>query len=197
MNNKKTKTWENLARSYAGEACARNRYDMLADLAKKSGYPAMSKLIRMVEENEFQHSRMIYSFLCSLDENTIDNIDISAGIPFKERPHTLEENLKLAAEDENWEATKIYPKFEREAREEGFDDVADFFKNLIQVETCHNKLFTQLYEQLTGGTMYSKPEAIKWKCSSCGYEETSKEAWTKCPLCQAPQGYVEIQIQDN
>lgn len=197
MNNKKTKTWENLARTYAGESCARNRYDMLADLAKKTGYTAMSKLIRVVEENEFQHSRMIYSFLCALDENSIDNIDISAGIPFKERPHSLEENLKKAAEDENLEATKIYPQFERQAREEGFDDVANLFKNLIQVETCHNKLFTQLYDQLTGGTMYCKPNPIKWKCSSCGYEETLKEAWTKCPLCQAPQGYVEIQIQDN
>lgn len=196
MNKKNTKTYNNLAKSYTGESCARNRYNMLSELAKKNGYTAMSDLIKLVEVNEFQHSRMMYSFLCSMDKNIIDNIDMEIGIPFKERPHSLEDNLKFSAEDENFEATKIYPQFEKDAREEGFEDIANFYKNLIQIETCHQKLFEQLYDQLTNGTMYCKTKSTKWKCSSCGYEHESKEAWTKCPVCQAPQGYVMLQIQE-
>lgn len=196
MNKKDTKTFNNLAKAYVGESCARGRYNMLAELAKKNGYVAMSDLIKLIENNEFQHSRMIYSFLCSMDKNIIDNIDMSIGIPFKERPHSLEQNLKFSAEDEGFEVTKIYPEFEKVAREEGFEDIANFFKNLIQVETCHQSTFTQLHDQLTQGTMYKKPKATKWKCGSCGYEHTAKEAWTNCPLCGAPQGTVLIEITE-
>lgn len=197
MTKKNTKTYNNLAKAYVGESCARGRYYMLAELAEKSGYVAMSDMIKLIEENEFQHSRMIYSFLCAMDKNTIDNIEMNIGIPFKEKPHSLEQNLKFSAEDEEIEATKIYPQFERDAREEGFDDIANFFKNLIQIETCHQSTFEQLYDQLKNGTLYKKPKAIKWKCASCGFEATSKEAWTTCPVCQAPQGTVMIKIEDN
>ena len=196
MNKTNTKTFNNLAKAYVGESCARGRYHMLAEFAKKSQYVAMSDMIKLIEENEFQHSRMMYSFLCSMSKETIDNIDMNVSIPFKEKPNTLVENLKFSAEDEQIEATKIYPQFEKEAREEGFEDIANFFKNLIQVETCHQSTFEQLYDQLKNGTMYKKPKAIKWKCSSCGYEHTAKEAFTNCPLCGAPQGTAMIQIED-
>ena len=144
MNKTNTKTFNNLAKAYVGESCARGRYHMLAEFAKKSQYVAMSDMIKLIEENEFQHSRMMYSFLCSMSKETIDNIDMNVGIPFKEKPNTLLENLKFSAEDEQIEATKIYPQFEKEAREEGFEDIANFFKNLIQVETCHQSTFEQL-----------------------------------------------------
>ena len=72
MNKKNTKTFNNLAKAYVGESCARGRYNMLAEFAKKSGYVAMSDMIKLIEENEFQHSRMMYSFLCSMDKNVID-----------------------------------------------------------------------------------------------------------------------------
>lgn len=195
--NKNCKTFNNLAKAFVGESCARNRYDMLAKLAEKEGYKCMADQIKLVATNEFNHARMIFSFINALDDNIIKNIDICAGYPFKQRIGSLELNLKLSAEDENMEASQIYPEFAKVASDEGYDDIASFFENLIQVETCHKKLFTEMHDQLKNGTLYKKPNPVKWKCQSCGYEHESKEAWQKCPLCQAPQGYVMLKINDE
>lgn len=197
MNLKNSKTYKNLARSFIGESCARNRYDMLAKLAKKDGYTTMHDLIVLVALNEFNHARMMFSFIDSADKEIIDNIEVEVGIPFKQKLHSLQENLRLSAEDEHIEATKIYPEFEKIAREEGFEDIANLYKNIIQVETCHESLFNQLYTQLKNGTLYSKDKPYKYKCKDCGYEATLKDCWDICPLCQAPQGHVMIEIQDN
>lgn len=194
MELKNSKTYVNLARAYCGESCARNRYDMLAKLALKEGYVTLSDAIETIAENEFNHARMLFSFIDSADKQIIDNIDIHAGFPFKEKLHSLEMNLKLSAEDENIEATKIYPEFARVAESEGFKDIANFFKNLVGIETCHSKFFTILYQQLKNKTMYKRDTAIKWKCKGCGYEHTAKSAWDICPVCQAPQGLVMLNI---
>ena len=106
------------------------------------------------------------------------------------------DNLRISAEDELDEATRIYPEFAATAKKEGFPEIAALYENIIQVETCHHKLFSQLYEQMKNGTMYKKKEKVKWKCADCGYEATSKEAWQECPLCKAKQGSVMIMIED-
>lgn len=191
-----SKTYHNLAKAYAGECQAHVRYKFIEYGARKEGYTTMADLIDTVSYNEFNHARMMYSFIETADDKTIENIDISSGYPFKEKWDLLE-NLAFAAEDENIEATKIYPTYANIAREEGFDDIAGLFENLIQVETCHHKLFKQLHTQMKNGTMYKKPQPVKWKCSSCGYEETSKEAFKICPLCQAEQGAVMLKIEDG
>ena len=108
----------------------------------------------------------------------------------------LVENLRIAAEDELDEAERIYPEFAATAREEGFPEIAKLYEDIIGVETCHHKLFKQLYEQMKKGTMYKKKEKVKWKCADCGYEATSKEAWKECPLCKAKQGSVMLIIED-
>lgn len=197
MELKNSKTYINLARAYAGESCARNRYDMLALLARKEGYPALGEQIEKIAWNEFQHSRMMFSFLNSADPHVIENIEIRAGFPFKEKLHSLVGNMTLAAQDEANEAERIYPSFAATAKKEGFEDIAAFFENLVQVENCHKMFFQIMYQQLKDGTIYKRDTAIKWKCDSCGYEHTLKEAWTKCPLCQAPQGFVKLNYEDQ
>lgn len=195
--NKQCKTFNNLAKAYVGESCARNRYDMLAKLAEKEGYKCLADQIKLIATNEFNHARMMFSFLDALDDDIIKNIDIQAGYPFKQKLHKLELNIELASEDEDNEASKIYPEFAKVAREEGYEDIAKFFENVIQVENCHKMLLKQIKEQFDNGTMYKKDKPTKWKCVSCGYEHTSQEAWKKCPLCGAPQGYVMLKIEDN
>ncbi|MEG1613155.1 MAG: ferritin family protein [Clostridia bacterium] len=190
-----SKTYLNLAKAYAGECQAHIRYKFIEYGARNEGYVAMAELVDKVVYNEFNHARMLYSFIQTADEKTIENIDICSGYPFKEKWNLID-NLKLSAEDENNEATKIYPAYEKTARDEGFTDIANLFKNLIQVETCHKMLFEQLHCQMKSGTMYKKPTAVKWKCGGCGYEATSKEAFKVCPLCQAKQGVVMLKIED-
>lgn len=191
-----SKTYLNLAKAYAGECQARTRYKFMAYGAKQNGYPALATLIDNVITNEFNHARMLYTFIESAGNDTIVNIDICTGYPFKQRWNLLD-NLKFAAEDEELEADKIYAEYAKVAQEEGFIEIARLFNDLIQVETCHKMLFRQLYDQMKNGTMYKKSKPVKWKCEDCGYEATATEAWMECPLCKAKQGAVMIQIQDK
>lgn len=92
---------------------------------------------------------------------------------------------------------KIYPEFMETAKKEGFNDIAGLFENLIQVETCHEKLFLDLHEQLKDSTLYKRPKAVKWKCSGCGYETTAESAPKECPLCHAKQGAFMLKLNDG
>ena len=83
------------------------------------------------------------------------------------------------------------------ALDEGFDEIAKLYEDIIQVESCHKKLLKQLYTQLRDGTMYKKPNKVKWKCADCGYEAEGKEAWEECPLCKAKQGSVMLIIDSD
>lgn len=191
-----SKTLLNLAKSYAGECQARTRYNMIEYGATQQGFKALADIIHDIAFNEFNHSRMFYSFIQTASDSVVKNIDVCSGYPFKEKWELLE-NLKLAAEDETDEATKIYPEYEKMARKEGFDDIANLYKNIIQVENCHSMLLTQLYGQMKGGTMYKQNKIVKWKCGDCGYEHEAKEADKICPLCQAKQGFFMLKIEDN
>ena len=195
MKLKDSKTYVNLAKSYAGECQARTRYEFIVYGARMNGYKYLAELVEKVVYNEFNHARMFYTFIQQSEEKQVENIDIASGYPFKEK-WDLQANLRIAAEDEMDEATRIYPEYAKTAREEGFTEIAKLYEDIIQVETCHQKLFSQLYEQMKSGTMYKKKEKVKWKCADCGYEATAKEAWQECPLCKAKQGSVMIKIED-
>lgn len=191
-----SKTYLNLAKAFAGECQAQARYKYIEYGARVAGQVALSEIVDRVVYQEFNHSRMLYSFIQTACTDTIENIDICSGYPFKEK-WDLTENLRLASEDEKNEAERIYPAYAQIAREEGFTDIAGLFENLVQVETCHSKLFEDLYEQMKSKTLYSKPHAVKWKCGGCGYETTSKEAPEICPLCQAKQGVFMLKLNDG
>lgn len=195
MKLKDSKTYLNLAKAYAGETMARTRYEFIEYGARQQGYKAVADLIDTIAYQEFNHARMMYTFLQTADEGLIDNIDICSGYPFREK-WDLIENLRLAAQDEANEADLIYPEYAKIAEKEGFPDIAGLFKNLVQIETCHKLMFTQLYEQMRDGKLYKKDKAVKWKCADCGYEATGKEAFADCPVCHAKQGSV-IPILDS
>lgn len=190
-----SKTYSNLAKSFAGECQARVRYEFIEYGARNQGYKALAEVVDKVVYNEFNHARMFYTFIQKAGEKEIKNIDIDAGYPFKQKWDLLE-NFRLAAEDEKHEAELIYPEFARIAEEEGFKQIAALYNNIIQVETCHKALFTQLYNQMKDGTLYCRDEPIKWKCGDCGYEATSNCAWEICPLCKAKQGAVLLHLED-
>ncbi len=191
-----SKTFKNLAKSYAGECQAHIRYKFIEYGARMQGYKEMAKLIDGLVYNEFNHARMFYTFIQEASKDTIENIDISSGYPFKEKWDLLE-NLRLASEDEEFEETKIYPEYMQTAREEGFEEIAKLYEDIIQVESCHKKLLKELYTQMKNGTMYKKSHKVKWKCADCGYEAEGKEAWEVCPLCKAKQGSVMLHISSG
>ncbi len=188
-----SKTYHNLAKAYAGECQAMVRYKFIEYGARMAGYSTLSELVDTVAYQEFNHARMLYTFIESATDDVIDNIDICSGYPFREK-WDLVENLRLAAVDEDMAISHDYPEYEKVAKKEGFDDIAGLFHNLIIAENEHKKLFTNLYEQLKSGTLYKKEQETTWKCSGCGYVEKGKKAFKTCPLCQAKQGVVSVKI---
>ncbi|MBO5774305.1 MAG: rubrerythrin family protein [Clostridia bacterium] len=191
-----SKTYYNLAKSYAGECQAHVKYKFIEYGARKEGYTALAEIIDKVVYNEFIHARMFYTFIQEASDKPIANIEICGGYPFKEK-WDLIENLRFASEDERAESDEIYAEFERVAREEVFDEIDELYKDIRQVENCHSLLFKDLYEQMSTGTLYKKETPVKWKCGACGYEETGKEAFKVCPICKAKQGVVMLKLNDG
>lgn len=195
MKLKNSKTYENLARAYAGECQARTRYEFVEYGFRYNGFEAIAQIVDIIAYQEFNHARMLYTHIQDADENEISNIDISAGFPFKEK-WNMEENLKLIAEDEADEAS-AYEEFAQIADEEGFRDIANLFRMIGEVEVRHKNLFLNLYEQFKDKKLYKKDVKKMWICPNCGHISFDEEAWDTCPLCQAKQGVCQVQIPED
>ena len=106
-----TKTYNNLARSFAGESQAGMRYQLIARLATQQGYVTLADTIKVLAKNETEHARRFFEELSKRGEN-LENIDLNAGYPF--HSGDLGESLALAAKDEHEEHAVIYPAFAKD-----------------------------------------------------------------------------------
>lgn len=186
-----TKTFTNLARSFAGESQAGMRYQLIAKLATAEEYPVLADIVRTIAKNETYHAKSFFDMLIQ-KAGSCDNIPLDAGYPF--RFGTLTENFAFAAEDERAEFEEVYPSFAKQARKEGFEDAAALFERVASVEREHEIIFRFLHKSLKDGTLYKRDKPTLWICSECGYRATTREAWKVCPLCKAKQGFVEIPL---
>ena len=185
-----SKTFNNLARAYSGECQAMVRYKFIEYGARYNNLNTLAEIIDKIVYNEFNHARILYTHIQGACKEQIDNTDISAGTPFREK-WDLTDNLRLAALDEEKEV-KLYKSFAKTARDEGFPDQAKLFEDIAAIESTHRKTFLTLHEQMKNDTMFRKDRKVKWKCVACGYEAEGTEAWDKCPVCQAEQGQVGL-----
>ncbi len=186
-----TKTFTNLARSFAGESQAGMRYQLIAKLATAEKYAVLADTVRTIAKNETYHAKTFFDTILQ-KAGSCEKIDLNAGYPF--HFGTLEQNLAFAAEDERAEYEEVYPAFAEEAEREGFADVAALFRRVAGVEKEHGIVFRYLYEAFRGGTLYKREKPTLWVCSECGYRATAEEAWQVCPLCKAGRGFVEIHL---
>ena len=189
-----SKTYVNLARSYSSECQSMVRYKFIEYGARNQNYNTLAEIIDKIVYNEFNHARIIYTKIQDATDEQIDNIDFSAGNPFREK-WDLTENLRLAAVDEEKEV-KAYKSFARTAEKEGFTEIATLFNELAKIEDKHKKIFLELHAQMKDGTMYKKDKPVKWKCTACGYETTSAQAFDTCPVCNAKQGQVGLNVRN-
>lgn len=183
MKLKDSQTFVNLARAYISECSARTRYEFCEYGFRYNGYEAIATLIDKIAYQEFNHARMLYTALQSAEMKLINNIDVSLGLPFKEKWDMLE-NLKFLSEDELDEAN-AYEEFEKTAISEGFDDIAKLFNMIGQVEINHANVFKELYTQMKNKSLYKKAKEVAWICPSCGHIMFGKEPEEVCPLCKA------------
>ena len=175
---KGTRTEANLMAAFAGESQARNKYTYFASKAKKEGYQQIAAIFEETAQNEKEHAKIWYKLLKGGD------------IP------STAENLKDAADGENYEWTDMYDKFAKEAKEEGFDHIAFLFEEVGKIEKEHEERYLKLLENVKDGLVFSKDGDKIWKCRNCGHIVVGKEAPGICPVCNHPQAYFEIKAEN-
>jgi rubrerythrin len=186
---KGSKTEQNLLKAFAGESQARNRYTYFASVAKKEGYEQIANIFLETAENEKEHAKIFFKYLEG------GKVEITAMYPAGKISDTVE-NLLAAAEGEKEEFGVIYPEFEKIARQEGFKEVADSFKEIAEVEEKHEKRYRKLLENVKTGKVFKKDKIVKWKCLNCGYVHEGKEALEQCPACKHAQAYYQL-LEEN
>lgn len=186
---KGSRTEKNLLKAFGGESQARNRYTYFASVAKKEGYEQICAIFQETADNEKEHAEVFFKYLAG------GPVEISATYPAGKIGKTAE-NLLAAADGEKEEWDKLYPEFERIAREEGFSQIADSFKEIAEVEEKHEARYRALLENVKNGKVFKKDEVVEWKCRNCGYVHEGKDAPKICPACKHPQAYYEVNAEN-
>ncbi len=171
-----TQTEKNLMAAFAGESEARNKYTYFASKAKKDGFEQIAALFLKTAENEKEHAKLWFKEL-----NGIGN---------------TAENLKAAADGENYEWTDMYEGFARTAEEEGFPELAQKFRGVASIEKHHEERYRALLKNVEMKQVFEKSEVKVWECRNCGHIVIGTRAPEICPVCAHPQSYFEVNAEN-
>ena len=174
---KGSKTEQNLLSAFAGESMARNKYTYYASKAKKEGFVQIANIFEETAANEKEHAKMWFKLLHD-------------GVP------STAENLLDAANGENYEWTDMYATFAKEAREEGFDEIANKFELVAAVEREHEERYRKLLANVEGKLVFSREGDAIWQCLNCGHIMVGKDAPEICPVCDHPQSYFQLKAEN-
>ena len=177
MELKGTKTEKNLQAAFAGDSQARHKYTYYASQAKKEGFEQIAAIFTETANNEKEHAKMWFKLLNGGIGKTVDN-------------------LKDAAAGENYEWTDMYATFAKEAREEGFDHIADLFEMVGAIEKEHEERYRRLLRNVEDKLVFSRDGDCVWQCSNCGHIVVGRQAPEVCPVCAHPKAYFELKA-DN
>ncbi len=174
MELKGTQTEKNLQDAFAGESQARNKYTYYASVAKKEGYEQIAEIFEETANNEKEHAKLWFKALHG------------GKVP------TTVENLVDAAAGENYEWTNMYERMAKEAKKEGFKDIAKLFEGVAAIEKRHQERYEALLDLIKKGKVFKKTDKQIWICRNCGHIHVGKEAPKVCPVCSHPQAYFEV-----
>src|SRR5574344_2088527 len=151
MELKGSKTEKNLMAAYAGESQARVKYEYYSSQAKKDGYEQIVAIFDETSRNEKEHAKLWFKFL--------HNNQVPA----------TEVNLQDAANGEHYEWTDMYATFAKEAKEEGFDEIARLFEGVARIEKEHEERYLRLLQNIKDDTVFQKDAQKIWICRKCGH----------------------------
>lgn len=171
-----TKTEKNLQEAFSGESQARNKYTFFASVAKKEGYEQIAALFLKTADNEKEHAKMWFKELMGIGDTKA--------------------NLGAAADGENYEWTDMYAGFAKEAKEEGFDEIADLFLMVAAIEKEHEERYRTLLLNVKNEMVFSKDGDAIWQCSNCGHIVIGQKAPDVCPVCKHPQAYFQMKAEN-
>ena len=169
---KGSKTEKNLWAAFAGESQARNKYTFFASVAKKEGFEQIAEIFLKTADQEKTHAKLHFTALSGIGNTAA--------------------NLKAAAAGEGEEWTDMYPRMAKEARDEGFADLARAFENIGKIEKEHQARYQALLKNLENGAVFQKAEKVKWECRECGFTYEGAKALDKCPVCSHPQAFFQV-----
>lgn len=171
-----TQTEKNLQAAFAGESQARNKYTYFASVAKKEGYEQIAALFLRTADNEKEHAKMWFKEMNGIGDTA--------------------QNLKNAAEGENYEWTDMYDGFAKTAEEEGFPELAQKFRLVAAIEKHHEERYRALLHNVEMAEVFAKSEVKVWECRNCGHIVVGTQAPEVCPTCNHPQSYFEIHCEN-
>lgn len=177
-NLKGTKTEKNLMDAFAGESMARNKYTYFASKARKDGYEQIAAIFEETASNEKEHAKLWFKLL--------NGGEISGTM----------DNLRAAAEGENYEWTDMYAKMAEEADAEGFPEIARRFRGVAAIEKHHEERYRRLLQNIEEGIVFSREGDTVWICRNCGHLHFGKKAPEVCPVCQHRQSFFEIEAKN-
>ena len=186
MELKGSQTEKNLLAAFAGESQARNRYTYFASQARKEGYVQIAAIFEETANQEKEHAKREFKFLQG------GEVEITAAFPAGVIGSTLE-NLKAAAAGEHYETTEMYPGFAKIAEKEGFDEIAEVFRNIAVAEKRHEDRYVALAKNITNGIVFKREKSVRWVCRNCGYVHEGPEAPDLCPACAHSQAHFELE----
>lgn len=171
-----TQTEKNLRMAFSGESEARNKYIFFASKAKKEGYEQIAALFQKTADNEKEHAKLWFKELNGIGDTA--------------------ENLKSAAEGENYEWTDMYAGFAETAEEEGFPELAARFRLVAEIERHHEERYRALLKNVEMAEVFAKSEVKVWECRNCGHIAVGMKAPEICPACSHPQSYFEVRAEN-
>lgn len=175
---KGTKTEKNLMDAFAGESMARNKYTYFASKARKDGYEQIAAIFEETANNEKEHAKLWFKLLNGGEiSDTMDN-------------------LRAAAEGENYEWTDMYAKMAEEAEAEGFNDIAHRFRAVAAIEKHHEERYRRLLQNIEEGIVFSREGDTVWICRNCGHLHIGKKAPEVCPVCHHQRSFFEIEAKN-
>ena len=171
-----TQTEKNLEAAFAGESQARNKYTYFASKAKKDGFEQIAALFLKTADNEKEHAKMWFKELNGIGSTA--------------------DNLRAAADGENYEWTDMYEGFAVTAEKEGFPELAAKFRMVGAIEKHHEERYRALLKNVEMQQVFEKSEVKIWECRNCGHIVVGTKAPEICPVCAHPQSYFEVNAEN-
>ncbi|MDR1619444.1 MAG: rubrerythrin family protein [Clostridiales bacterium] len=173
MELKGTKTEANLLTAFAGESQATNKYAYYASQAKKDGYEGIAEIFLETAHNEKEHAKIWFKLL----HNGMPNTEL---------------NLADAAAGEHYEWTDMYANMAKDAREEGFENIAKLFDGVAAIEKRHEERYKKLASNIKEGKVFNRDQKVKWICANCGHVHEGEDAPDVCPVCAHPRSFFQV-----
>lgn len=178
MEFKDSQSWQNIIKALQSEAMAYAQYTFFGQQARKDEYIQIADLFDETAANELHHAKLLFKKLHN-----------------DEVPHTLE-GLQLAKEAEEKEGIEEYTAFAKTAKEEGYDELSEWFSKLADIEMAHKNRFQVLIDRVENDEVFKREDQKIWICTVCGHIHIGEEPPEECPVCHHPKGHFELKASN-